>query len=33
MAYKRWEDIQKEMEETVTVDKLLQPVYNLKAPE
>jgi len=33
MAYKRWEDIRREMEETVTVEKLLKPVYNLKAPE
>jgi len=33
MAYKRWEDIREEMEETVTVEKLLRPVYNLKAPE
>jgi RNA-splicing ligase RtcB len=33
MAYKKWEDIRQEMEETVTVEKLLRPVYNLKAPE
>lgn len=33
VAYKRWEDIRQEMEETVAIDRLLRPVYNLKAPE
>ncbi|AER67111.1 protein of unknown function UPF0027 [Thermovirga lienii DSM 17291] len=33
MAYKNWEDIQEELQETVDIEKILKPVYNLKAPE
>ena len=33
MAYKSWEDIQDELKETVEIEKILKPVYNLKAPE
>ncbi|MDI9393446.1 MAG: RtcB family protein, partial [Synergistota bacterium] len=33
MAYRRWEDISREVEESVEITALLRPVYNLKSPE
>jgi tRNA-splicing ligase RtcB len=33
MAYRRWEDISGEVEESVEITALLRPVYNLKSPE
>ena len=31
MAYKKFEDIRPFIEETVTIDTILKPVYNIKA--
>lgn len=33
MAYKKFEDIRPFIEETVTIDKILKPIYNIKATE